>query len=300
MTCTDKFADANRARIAYVKEENFCEFPNPADLQVLRITSSDLAAEKDTSPSDEIRSDRQVSDLAELGWTTGGSIGFEKSLTTFDELLEGALCNPWVIGLNINAPFDIVTGAPATGQVTITDAGANGLFVGLVVGQQVFISDGTNYGWFEISVVVSVDEISVFDPVGILSDGTNIYLTINGDSLVNGVEKISYAIEQAFLDAAFYMLFHGQRVGTWSLSIESQSKITGSFGFQGTELETAGTEYGDSYLPATTTPIVNATSNVGFVLVNGQVECRTQPDLNQKPSKFKTKKMKPSLSILIQ
>ena len=271
MTCRDTFADANRARLAYIRELTFCEFPQPAEMQIARITSSDFAATKETSASDEIRSDRQVSDLAELSFTSGGSLAFEKSLTTFDDLLEGALCNGWIVLPPINAEFTITIDLPEAGQVTVLDILAAGLFAGILPGETYFISNGIFADWFVVVAVISSDEIVISDPQGLFVDGLDVNLYMTGDTLINGVEKISYSIEQAFLDVGFYQLFHGQRVGTWSLSVEAQSKITGSFAFQGTMMETATVEWGTTYLPPTDTPIINSTSNVGQITVDGAI-----------------------------
>lgn len=180
-------ADSNRGRLALIAESVFGTLPATPTLQEIRMTSSDFTANKETTQSSEIRSDRMVAGLPEVGFQSGGSINFELSLGgTFDSLLEAALCG-----------------------------------------------------------------------------------TISTGVLKNGVVPRSFSIEQGFVDIDQYQMFRGQRIGNMNLSIRAGSIITGSFGFQGTEVTLAQTEYGTAYTPVTTTDVVNATSNVGTIQKDG-------------------------------
>lgn len=95
--------------------------------------------------------------------------------------------------------------------------------------------------------------------------------TWTSDVLNIGVEKKSFSVEKAFEDLSVYQSFTGMRVSEMSLSITYGSIITGSFQFMGngsaqlaTSLVGSGT-----VAPASTTDVMNATSDVGSVTIDG-------------------------------
>lgn len=86
----------NRTKLSKVREAIFGVTPaNPAFKDV-RNTSSSLNANPQTVISNEIRSDRQVSDLILVGLQAGGDIGGELSFAAFDDDFEEALQGTWV------------------------------------------------------------------------------------------------------------------------------------------------------------------------------------------------------------
>jgi len=89
-------SDANRVSIKYVPETVYGTTPaDSADWQALRFTSSSLAAAPQTVISNELRSDRMVTDLIKVGEQVSGEIAIEHSMTSFDDLLEAALLGTW-------------------------------------------------------------------------------------------------------------------------------------------------------------------------------------------------------------
>jgi len=282
-----ELADSNRVRLSYVKEVTFgTEVVNPA-MQILRLTSSDFAANKQTAVSDELRFDRQTGDLIEVAFDSGGTLNIEMSLGgTYDDLIEAAMANPFSAELPLTpTTLGIVAGTPAGGG-TITDSVAGAHFTNAVLGQWIllagFATNADNNNWFKVNGLTSVDEITVADPHGLLvTESGDADETARGKSITNGIIKSSLQVEQAFTDIEAYQLFSGQRVGTWAMNVESGAILTGSFGFQGTSVDTddVGTDGtpGDdpkwlgsgSYLPATTSSVLNATSNVGLIVKDG-------------------------------
>jgi len=279
-----ELADSNRVRLSYAKEIAFGELVVDPAMQILRLTSSDFAANKQTAVSDELRFDRQTGDLIEVAFDSGGTLNVEMSLGgTYDDLIEAAMANPFSPELPITATqIDIVAATQ-----TITDFSATSHFANAIVGQWILLSGFSvhvdNNNWFRVATITGApNAVTVEDPHGLLADETGSGdETARGKSVTNGIVKSSLQIEQAFTDIEAYQLFSGQRVGTWSMNVESGAILTGSFGFQGTKLTiddvaTDGTP-GDpptwlgvgSYLPATTTSVLNATSNVGVITKDG-------------------------------
>lgn len=90
-------ASANRASLRYVAEVTYGTTPATPALKALRMTGEGLNANNETKVSDEIREDRNQQDLIQVGSSAGGSVNFELSAKSFDDMLEAALCSTWVV-----------------------------------------------------------------------------------------------------------------------------------------------------------------------------------------------------------
>ena len=92
MSYTPTIADTSRAQLRYISEAATPGVTptNPA-LQNLRFTEESLTQNIENVQSNEIREDRQISDLIPTGATVEGSVGIEFSYATFDELIAAAL-----------------------------------------------------------------------------------------------------------------------------------------------------------------------------------------------------------------
>lgn len=254
------FADSNRARISAVAEVTHGTTPTGPTMQILRVTSSDLTVTKETVVSDELRSDRMVADMSEVAASSGGSIGIELSLgTSFKDLFQSALGGTLGSAVAINATDIAATG---TGFTTVAES-----FAGLLVGQWIYVSGFTNPlidGWYRVDVITGTDTLTTY-PSPPATEAATASVTIKGQILRNGTTLRSYSIEQAFLDIGQYMLFRGQRVGGFNLEVSAGAIVTGAFQFMGTQAVAGSSAYGTAYTAATSTAVVNATSNVGAI-----------------------------------
>jgi hypothetical protein len=86
----------NRVAIARVRETTFGTTPATPAFKSIRQTSSNLALNPQTVISNEIRSDRQITDLILVGYQAGGDIGGEMSFQSMDDDLEEALQGTWL------------------------------------------------------------------------------------------------------------------------------------------------------------------------------------------------------------
>lgn len=83
------FAVTDEASLAY-GVQSACGTPQTA-LTALRYTSENLAMTTQATQSNEIRSDRNVTDLVRTSASVGGAVGFELSYETFDDFIQGLL-----------------------------------------------------------------------------------------------------------------------------------------------------------------------------------------------------------------
>lgn len=72
-------ADTNRLRLAYVEETSLGATPSSPSMRIIRATGESLNHDIQTTESKEIRSDRQTSDLMQVGAANSGALNFELS-----------------------------------------------------------------------------------------------------------------------------------------------------------------------------------------------------------------------------
>jgi len=91
------FADSNRVSLRYIIENPAAWGVTPASgvVREIRLTSSSLAASKETVTSDELRADRMVSSVVEVAAMSGGDINFEYSAGSQDDFLQQFVLGAW-------------------------------------------------------------------------------------------------------------------------------------------------------------------------------------------------------------
>jgi len=90
------FASGSQHGLRYIAEETFRTNPGSyAATKSLRNTGASIVLTKDTFVSNEIRSDRQITDLTHGAIRVGGDIPIEFSYGEYDALLAAALGGAW-------------------------------------------------------------------------------------------------------------------------------------------------------------------------------------------------------------
>jgi len=262
-------ADSNLGRITLARQTVLGELPDPFDRNTMRILSSALAANKDTEVSNELRADRMISDLAEVGFTSGGDLGYELSMKTFPALIEAAICGTYAAVIDFTGTISVVAATQ-----TISDPGLAGtMFADAVPNQRFYLVTPLNTGWHKIVTVTDADTVVVATPVAELSDESDSG-TAKGQMLRNpsdpaNIIKRPHAIEQYFSDRDVSQLYYDQYVGTWNLDTAAQAIVNGIFGLMGTQMTAQTGQAAGTIAAPTSTPVINATSNVGAILING-------------------------------
>lgn len=117
------FADSNRASLRYLLEDSNAWGVTPANgaPREMRITGSQLAAQKETVTSEELRSDRMVPNIVEVAASAEGEVNFEFSAGAIDDFLAAFLYGVWSRPMT----FDIFKGKRVNiaSTSTITIAG---------------------------------------------------------------------------------------------------------------------------------------------------------------------------------
>lgn len=99
-------ATSNLVRLRYIREDTFGETPDTGNSTDLRFTGESLSFSTETETSQEIRADRQIADLIQVGAETSGDIQFELSFGSFDDFMAAALGGEWE--LDASGDFEIL------------------------------------------------------------------------------------------------------------------------------------------------------------------------------------------------
>jgi hypothetical protein len=261
-------SDSSRVQLAGIAESQWGATPSSA-LTAIRYNTENLGHRKETTRSDEVRSDRQVTDITEVGSNADGGWDFEMSYAAHDIYYQGVFAEDFTADL----AFGPVTTIDADDADNSFNDSGSGFGTALVPGQWIYSkgwATGANNGYFEI---VSATTAKIVVTGGLLvTEAVGPSISFNASTLVNGVTEKSYTLEKNMSDATQFMAFRGCRMDSLTLNIASRQKVTGTFGVMGKSGALAGATAGSgAYDAAPTNEILNASKNVGKVLEGGAV-----------------------------
>lgn len=266
-------SDANKTLLSYAAESAFAETPDNASTLVdVRFVSETLAHRKDTVVSEEIRADRVRSGIVQVGQGAEGSIETEMIIGAF---------NAWILAALQASAFstssDAVTANIAEAGNTIT-ATAGTFSATTQAAKYVKVAGATNGANNGIKRLVSATSTVLTlagtttsaDPLTV--DETGSSLTVSSNYARNGTTLSTFLVEKHFtgpttprFDAIIGTVFN-----EWSLNMEAQARILQTFGVMGAKMLDATATHGDGgNTTASTRDIVNSTSNVGAILLDG-------------------------------
>lgn len=87
--------DTSQTRLADITEVTWGTTPATPTFKVARFTGEGLNANVENAVSNEIRADRNVTDLIQVGSEAGGSVDFELVYGSFDDWLESLMYGAW-------------------------------------------------------------------------------------------------------------------------------------------------------------------------------------------------------------
>ena len=123
-------ARGSRLGTTYAMEDTWGSLPTAYVPYNLRVTGVGVSLSKDSFQSNELRSDRQISDLRHGMFSASGDIPVELSHNAFDDLIESAMFSEW------QSDDTIVIGQTMksfTLQKAFTDIGEYHVFPGCVI-----------------------------------------------------------------------------------------------------------------------------------------------------------------------
>lgn len=94
---------SSQTRLAHITEVTYGTTPASPAFQIDRFTAESLNANIENVVSNEIRADRNVTDLIQVGSSAGGKVDFELSYGSFDDFLESLMYGAWSTNVLKNA-----------------------------------------------------------------------------------------------------------------------------------------------------------------------------------------------------
>lgn len=270
-------ASSNRAQVRYIPEVTFGVTPVTGNCINMRATGESLSFEIATTTSQEIRADRQITDVVQTGASTSGGVNFELSHEEYDPFIEATLQGTWThfgtlgLGTAASVGIDSTAGTLTWGAAP---TGADAL-TGLEVGQWFKLiapADAANGAYLKIasrtSTVITVAAATPIPGTGTRAAVANVQ--IKSSRVKNGTTQRSFSVEKEFADVAQFFLYKGMTASKMSLQFQSGSIVGGSFEFMGTVSTRGGTQQ----LPGTPVAskafdVMNAVSGVGNVYEAG-------------------------------
>jgi len=257
-------ADTSRGEVSYVKEVTIGTTPAAA-LTELRFTGESLSQNKTTKTSDEIRSDRQITDLVAVDSEPSGEINVEHSYDNLDDFMPAALLSSgWSTTVAVSETDISVSDADNSYNTSVGDFTAENISVGQWV-KVAGCSDAANNGFKKVVSIVT-GKLIVSQTLVTESATT---VTMSGSMIRNGVTAHGFSLQKEFTDIGQFLFYRGMEVNTLSVDVTSNELVTGSIGFIGRTAGIAQATIGTgANIAAPTKDIFNATSNVAQVREN--------------------------------
>jgi hypothetical protein len=271
-------SDADRLAMRYREETTFATAETGETFQNMRLRSESLGQDNETTESEELRSDRQTTDMIDTDVSTSGDIAIEMSFAAHDDLIVAGLqATGWSSPVVITASTISTTNATAT----IADS-ANG-FGSLVAGQWVKVSGFTGpaksqcNGFYKI-LTAAAGAITVAPaPPQDAAAGDSVRVEM-GAQITNGTTLKTFNFEKEFTDLSNeFALFLGAAIGGFSLDASRGAVITGTFTIIGsTETSQTATTGDGSPTAAPTNDVMAAVDEINAIFENGEKLGSTQ------------------------
>lgn len=278
LTGTGLFTSAIAANQLRVGQKIFVE--TPAGYQTGTLTFSTGAAGTGGTVTVNDGTNSLVFTFA--AGTTGNGIDTVSAGSTFTDSatnIAAAINRARVLGVNgtkINVAATVSAGVVTVRNLNVSGGTLSGSATNLVASN--FGAAPVNgRGVFTITGLTN-DAITVAETMAAIGAGATNPVTIKGSILRNpgvvaDITPQSFAIETAFNDVSRFMVQNGLRVGSMSFNAQAGQIVTGTISFMGRQtLPRNTTLLGTgpyTIVAATSTEVMNATSNVGSLVKNG-------------------------------
>lgn len=263
-------AESNRVSIRISKETTWAEAPSSPTMAKLPILGDSLQHNKRTKQSDTLRSDRMKDAQVQVGVDAQGDLNFELRFGDFEALLECALASTFAIATKTGAGTagDVNFAAASGGTQVIT--GPSNWTTNFTVGAWVRVklaAQAANNGMYKVTAKTATT-LTVANAAGVLEPSS--VAVIAQKMLRNGTTKQSVLIEKQFEDLTNnYLNFRGMRVAGFSLNIQTEAIVTGTFRFLGKQGYLATATVSGSLTNPSANDSMSASLNVGSIVEGG-------------------------------
>lgn len=251
-------AAGSRHSMGYIAEVTYGTTPATPTFTYLRHKSTSLGLSKSSFQSEELRTDRQISDFRHGTKSVGGDIAVELSSQSFDDFIQAALGGTWAV----KATKTATTISAAAADNSYNDSGNGFVTAGFEVGDHVVVTGFTGNVANNIAdgviTAVTAGKITIGGTDGdvIVDDaaGESVTIATISDKCDVGTTRRYFTIERKFADITQYLRYTGSEINTMALSVQPEGIIGVTFGIVG-QAEATDTAIisGATYSAATTT-----------------------------------------------
>lgn len=282
---------SNRTRVAYKREGTYPSgfgVTPPGNGTVLNMTGESLSFDVQTEKSKQLRDDRQVQDIVQVGANAQGGIDFEAQYKEYDPLIEAVVQSEFVaygtLGVG-TASAGILTPTSATLLTAATATAGVDAFTTLLKGQWFTIIPHTSASAavkkylkgraFRVSPSIDPTTTALnLDPAtpintSIITAPLAAGWKVSSSRMSNGNITGSFTLEVGHMDVSQFRSYKGMIPSKMSLKLASKGIVTGNFEFMGQGFDlVAASEMGTAAAAQSFTP-ANATRGVFDILENG-------------------------------
>lgn len=274
-------SDSNRVGLAYVKEVTYGTIPG-TQLKNLRFTSESMGQDTDSTTSQEIRADRQVTDLVRTNIKSSGDINGEVSYGAYDDFFEWGLQSAaWASSTPTAVSPTSLAITVSSGIATITRAAGSFTTDGFTVGSFIktaAFTNANNNGFFGPIITVGTTTMTVWAGVGATAmtaetADTNATCAQVG-CISNGTTFNTFYLEKSFTDiASTFAQYRGCAVDGFKLQFGATEIATCGFSLMGIREESAASTGGTgTNAAAATGNVMNGIDNVNSFTESGTTQ----------------------------
>lgn len=256
-------SDSSRHALYAIPEVTYGVTPTSPAFKTIRHTGATLNITKGSFESEELRSDRQITDSRHGVRAGGGEIQAELSYGSLDDLLEAVLCGTWAAK---HAPYTATTISAAASDNSLNDSGAG--FPMLEAGDKIAVTGFTGAGTTANTTLTVVSRTAsklVVSGATLVDDaeGESVTVTTLTNRLKAGVTRRSFSVLRDFSDTTTdrYELHTGVELNTLSLTIGVEAVVKAVFGVVGKNMAIADSAPDSStFVAANTNAVIDGFS----------------------------------------
>lgn len=247
--CTPQVASGPLADLGYCEEVCYGQTPETVAMKTVRRRSTTLTLTKDSYDSEEVRSDRMVSDSRHGMRRASGDIVTELSPGAHADFMAGLLGGVWSKpgGVTIGTP-NLVCTPLASGAVQVVGSGLDWFgTLGYKLGDVFKISGSGNatYDGLVFTVFASPSATTILCWPSTTFTGTSA-ATLTAGTLAGqarcpmGSVLRSFLMERAFTDIGSFILYHGIRVNQMAVELPPTGVATATYSMIGQDASPIG------------------------------------------------------------
>jgi hypothetical protein len=262
-------SSSNLVRITAIEEASYGQTPAAGDFVTARFVSESLSGTPSTTASTEIRSDRTAGGQVQVGLEVGGDINGELSGDPVQtQFIRAAMMQPTAV------PALVVTSSIEVNAIDrrLTFAEASQFAAGDMIMLTGFTEEKNNGQAY----VVSVDSVGASIKIAkeTIATETGSATITRPEKLSIGTTPISHTVEKKYLDLTEKSItYTGMLVSEMMLEMAHGNIAKSKFMFMGNgyTMPVPATTDGRTITDASTDQPYNASSDIGLVIVDGQV-----------------------------